>query len=599
MVRRDLDLVHEDCRLVKLMNLFKFRIFFLVLLLLVHQNLKADPPNAPGYDAKSGFHREVGGAFHGDKTPTSRPSTTGTTTTSSGTKPSESVNFGGDNDDSKGDNGSPVNQDGVGLSFGPNIGSTSSPVLSSGNRLSFPDSVTNNNTNTNINIPNSANISMGLVVRSVQSVDGALNIQGTTTGKNGGFDKNGNFYDIGTPVPSLSVPSKSLVGAIASLLDGVAVVGFNLQSVSTNVVNGIGRIVEPQIKALSAGFQSSLNAAQNTQLNSLAELSKPEIRNALIETGDMQNAMSAARRTASNASQVALYAVTNQKYNELGIPEDRRWLAMGPASQANRHIKASAQDIAAAKIIDQSFLQYKSQVIVPDRYSIQTPGYLDITEGTGFQKLNAVQKVGVINSITVITDKQTLSKIAEAYGYPGEEAFGFSIGFVGPTLGGLVIAATDAFGANTDASKASYVDTITHEYVHAGDNAILADIAGALNDSSLNLSKQQVAKLEERLGVASSIYNNEEIEDLSENLKGLIRIDKNYSNIFEVRAYTQSHSQGNGLVHHVMKTQNISETEATAIVDKIKSDPVLSEINRVMTEHATEILNRDQKEKNK
>ena len=561
----------------------------------------ADPAGAPGYDRDSGYHREEGGAYSGSGNTSSAG--TGSTGSTGGTQTGGSTSSptGGDR------TGGSQNNNG-GLSFGPGVGSVNNSAISSGGRLSFPDSVTNgNNINPNTGM-GSSGLSMGRVVGEVQKSGITTGSQGNTTGTNGGFDSAGNFYNLGTPVPSVAVASRGLISALAGLLSGITVPGAvrdvvgAAQSVATHVVNSVGQVVAPQAKAISSGFQSSLTAAQNTLQNSLDELSKPAIRNALIATGNLQNAVNSARRIASEASQRAFYSGATQKYDELAIPENRRWLAGGPVQQAYRHMNPTDAELAAAKLIDQSFLVGPTRVLVPDRYAIITPGFMSTTASTGFNALNAVQKIGALNSITVIADKATLASFAKAYGlsttactdcrFIDGTLAGVNLQGVGPTIGGMVLAVDDLYGKYTEDSKLEMVDTLIHEWVHAGDVAISEDINRVLDENRASLSPEQIAELEERQLAANKIVNDRDIGELSDNLEGLIN-DGYVSNIEETRAFNESIFQGQGMIDRLVETQNVSVVEATAMVGIVRSDPVLNEIDRLMTEHANEMLNRN------
>lgn len=574
------------------------------------QNTGNNPGNAhaPGYGA--GGNAPTGGSGNtvGSSGPPSNSTGTGSTNYSG------SVGSLGSNSTSSGSNGSTNsdrNNDRTCCTFGGNVGSTNnnptSQVISSGSQLSFSPSLVEGSTSPNAINSSGSLLSMGTVIDQVQNTNSST--ANTTNGSNGGFDRNGNFYSLGTPVPPTQTPPRSLLNSLVGVLVDVAVpqaiknTANNLYQAGVRSVNAVGRVVQPHAQTLVSAVNKSVAAGQNIMKNAEAELARPEIREALGLNAETEEAKAWAKEQVlqttkammMKSEQLAYFSEIEAKYNELGIPEDKRWLPDGPATQVTRFANTNATDKELARLVDEQYRARKVDVMVPDYAAVITPSYIDSLTSISLKapSLTPTQQLGAMTSVTVIGPAEELDKIASqagvnftfgSCGCKGRHSAGMNDKFSGVPGGINLVRSTDSNGNPED-----YVGTLTHEITHAGDRAVLADLEESM--SSQTISESELQRLADRYDAAQAAWDGNINDIVDESLKGKIT-DVWSSRPVELRAgITMVDST---YVELTAQYHDISLEDAAKYTDAVLNDPAIKEMNRLLDEHATEMIERAQ-----
>jgi hypothetical protein len=574
------------------------------------QNTGNNPGNAHAEGYGSGGNAPTGGS--GNTVGSSGPPSNSTGTGSTGsTNSTGSVGSGtNSNSGANGSTNSDRNNDrGSCCTFGGNVGGTNTTatnVISSGTQLSFSPSIVQGSASPNLINNSSSELSMGTVVDQVQNNN--TSSSNTTNGSNGGFDRNGNFYSLGTPVPPTTTPPRSLLASIVGVLETVPVAQAiknttqNLYQVSVRSVNAVGRVVQPHAQTLVSAVNKSVAAGLNIMKNAEAELARPEIREALGLNAETEEAkawvkeqvLQTTKAMMMNSEQLAYFSEVDAKYDELGIPEDKRWLPGGPATQVTRFANTSPEDKELARIVDEQYRARKVDVIVPDYTAVVTPSFIDSQTLIGLKApLTPTQHLGAMTSITVIGPAEELDRIVSqagvnssfgSCGCKGNHSAGTNDDFSGVPGGINLVRSTDENGNPED-----YAGTLTHELTHAGDRAVLADLEETME--SQTTSQIELEKLAARLDAAHAAWDGNINDIVDERLKGKITEEWS-SDPIEFRAGTTM--VNSTYVDIVANRHSISTEDAAKYADAVLNDPAIKEMNRLLDEHAIEMIERAQ-----
>lgn len=572
-----------------------------------NQNTGNNPGNAHAECYGTGGNAPTGGSGNtvGSSGPTNSSGSSGTNSSSGSNTNSSSGAPGGTNSSSS--NGS-TNSDGNRgdrpcCSFGGNIGGSTgttnnaTQVISGGSRLSFPSAITTN--------PKShgtpSDLSMGTVVTGVQ---GGLKSTSTgslanPTGNNGGFDRDGNFYSLGTQVPPAKIPARSVLDTLIGALQNVPVpevikaVTGNLVQVGAKTVNSVGRAVQPHAQTLVSAVTRSVTAGQNT----LAELARPDIRNALGITGSSEGS-DFVKATAMKSELRAFYSGIHEKYRELNIPEDKRWFAEGPVSQASRYSQAdlSPQQVELSKAIDERFRLGRLSVLVPDSLAIKTPNYVTIDTALNLRVdtslMTDTQILGAMTSITVLARPDVLDRILDKSGIAPDLSFLDCVNCSQDVIDGLNIHHPSIQGGlnliplrkDADGQPIDMSSTLTHEWTHSGDRAVLADLDAKFSDPQT--SESEKVRLQERYVTARAAWFGN-FDEVNKFLKSVVK-DDYLSDPLELRAFSTELDE---LYDESLADRlQITNYEAKVLQKELLNDPVIQEMNRNLDEHATEML---------
>ncbi len=370
---------------------------------------------------------------------------------------------------------------------------------------------------------------------------------------------------------SKSPIAKPLVSATLVTRDLVIAAGRTLTESSS-------RIIQPHVTALYDGIKEAREAKY--------ELSVKRIG---ARESDQQEA-----RTFYNA--------VHSSYVRQGISDNRRFVPTGPMADITRRSLASnpqdtfANELAAMKIVDQKFRAGTIDVTMPGT-QLFANGKLPITQ-VDYSDLNALQRVGLLNSVVVSGPGRHLKEIYDTLSPNSGKDFLDLHGVVVPAyptavLGGVVL-------INEDKGVRGVEVTVTHELVHAGDFAITNDLFNKISSPGFeNLSERRQTELLNRMAISDTVLGcgdgscdgDATAISIGSNVGTYIK-NSYLGNILEIRAYMMENSEGyyDTYETRLMSAEGITRQEARIIIEIIATDPVLTEINTIMNEHAKEML---------
>ncbi len=418
-------------------------------LFLSFPSLKADPPGAPGYDADSGYHREVGGYYNGGAGTTSSTSSTSTSSTSTSTTSGSTTSgttSGGDRD---------YGGEGGCCTFGSGYSSPSTGVYGGGQvSLSFGSSVESTSTSS---IGSNIGYSMGTPV----SVDTVSN-QNTV----GGIDSNGNEYYMGTPTNSTTNTGLAVFGSALMGLGQVLGISPAVEQMSDGLKQLADRLKEPVSRIANTAIQASrvaLNAASAGAVN---------MRNSIRGT------IGAGTVGYQEALDAAFYRGVKDYYDKNNITS--RVVPTGPMSRV--HGYQAVKNDPALQQIDDKF-NNGTLSVVGERLGY-TPDQVRAAVGTqAYSTLNSYEKYGVSKSVVVSGDLTSVPG-AMSHGAIAEYSLTNGVGRI-----------TVDIANHTPEEVAG---TLKHEARHAADFAVLDAVQRSL------ASEQASQELKD---LAESIYN--------------------------------------------------------------------------------------------
>lgn len=342
------------------------------------------------------------------------------------------------------------------------------------------------------------------------------------------------------------------------------------------------KVFEPHITAVSLGIE---RADKITDELTAKGLSRTEIE---LETAR------------------AFYNGVLSAYNALRTPEARRVVPTGPvkdvivsgiSSGRIARTDVTLESIRLAEILDEKFRQGKIDVSLPGTQLFADGKFR--ASNIYYNDLTPTQRLGVQNSMMVLASGSELAQINNLLGntristHFANGGHGVTLNYLNEMIMGGVIM------VNLNKSQLGRDITIKHELLHVGDMVVGLDLDRRLSEPSSTMNQELV---EYRYEVVMPMFgcsdngcdvNNANIDQYP-GLAGLIG-DRYLSTVMEVRAHLQELSQGgagysDNYYTRLAEAEGLTRAEAEEVVEILRNDPILNELDRVLQDHAEDIL---------
>ncbi len=281
------------------------------------------------------------------------------------------------------------------------------------------------------------------------------------------------------------------------------------------------------------------------------------------------------------------YKAVDKYYTQNNTPV--RAIPSGPMQDLARisgYTPTDAEQKLMAQI-DASYRAGKIDVIMPG--GITFPGTRANLFIDTYEELSPSQILGYENTVVIQMNSEDFKPILELHGVDVSKMGNpnavpralASVMFENMVVGGSVF-------VNSDLEQAeSLRETLSHEMQHAGDGAVMNEARAVLQDP--NATPQEKKDALRAFEAAEAVFTKR-VDQVSPALEGLIT-NNYYAGVNEFRAYTeQINDHTDKYRDQIAENQNISPEEAEKIIEEVQNDPVIREINTVIDNYATSIL---------
>lgn len=366
-----------------------------------------------------------------------------------------------------------------------------------------------------------------------------------------------------------------------ALRRGVNVAKGSVLSAGIAVNAVVLKIFEPHITAVSLGIQ---RADSKTEELAAKGLSRTEIE---LETAR------------------AFYSGVLSAYNALRTPDDRRVVPTGPikdiimsgiSSGRIARGDVTLESVKLAEILDAKFLQGKIDISLPGT-QLFADGRFRSSE-LYYNDLTPSQRLGVQNAVMILGSATELAQISGLLGnttiknHFTSGGHGAALGYLNDMIAGGVIM------INTNKSQLGRDITIKHELLHVGDLIVGMDLERRLTSTTTMNPELVEYRHEVIIPMFGCSENGCDVKNANisqyPGLAGLIN-DRYLSTVMEVRAHLQELNQGgagyaDNYYSRLAEAEGLTLQEAEEVVDILRNDPVLNELDRVLQDHAEDIL---------